>query len=91
MAGRELNPRHADFQSVFGDSRGLSINHLQRLADPVPGTPRHNPGKLNLSWSQIWHSTLDQWSFTIKGPGGQVKVLHPWPGQNPPPLRRGDG
>jgi hypothetical protein len=24
-------------------------------------------------------------------PGGQVKVLHPWPGQNPPPLRRGDG
>jgi hypothetical protein len=24
-------------------------------------------------------------------PGGQVKLLHPWPGQNPPPLRRGDG
>ena len=22
-------------------------------------------------------------------PGGQVKVLHPWPGQTPPPLRRG--
>jgi hypothetical protein len=25
------------------------------------------------------------------GPGGQIKLLHPWPGQNPPPLRRGDG
>jgi len=23
-------------------------------------------------------------------PGGQVKLLHSWPGQNPPPLRRGD-
>jgi hypothetical protein len=24
-------------------------------------------------------------------PGGQVKLLHPWPGQNPPPMRRGKG
>jgi hypothetical protein len=24
-------------------------------------------------------------------PGGQVKLLHPWPGQNPPPVRRGEG
>jgi hypothetical protein len=29
--------------------------------------------------------------FGTYPPGGQVKVLHPWPGQNPPPLRRGDG
>jgi hypothetical protein len=32
--GRELNPRHADFQSFFGGLRGLTINHLQRLTDP---------------------------------------------------------
>jgi hypothetical protein len=50
-----MNPRHADFQSAFGGSRGLSINHLQRLADPFPGTPRHNPGTLNLSRSRSWH------------------------------------
>src|SRR5450631_3331592 len=55
--GRELNPRHADFQSLFGVSRGLSINHLQRLADPFPGTPRHNPGTLNLSRSHSWQET----------------------------------
>ena len=35
--------RHADFQ-FFGGLRGLSINHLQRLPTPFPGTPRHNPG-----------------------------------------------
>ena len=23
--------------------------------DPFPGTPRHNPGTLNLSWSHSWH------------------------------------
>jgi hypothetical protein len=26
---------------------------LQRLADPFPGTPRHNPGTPNLSWSRF--------------------------------------
>src|SRR5713226_4693805 len=56
--GRELNPRHADFQSIFGDLRGLSINHLQRLADPFPGSPRHNPGTLNLSWSRFRHEAI---------------------------------
>src|SRR5579862_6307266 len=59
VAGRELNPRHADFQSFFGDSRGLSINHLHRLANPFPGTPRHNPGTLNLSWSHSWHEAKE--------------------------------
>jgi hypothetical protein len=24
-------------------------------------------------------------------PGGHLKLLHPWPGQYPPPLQRGDG
>jgi hypothetical protein len=37
---------------------------LQRLADPFPGTPRHNPGTLNLSWSQMWHSTFELRCFT---------------------------
>jgi len=54
--GRELNPRHADFQSFFVGLRGLSINHLQRLSPLFPGTSRHNPGTVNLSWSQSWHS-----------------------------------
>jgi acetyl esterase/lipase len=58
--GRELNPRHADFQPAAGCSRGLLINHLQRLADPFPGIPRHNPGTLNLSWSRSWHETKRQ-------------------------------
>jgi hypothetical protein len=34
----------------------LQINHLQRLAEPFPGTPRHNPGTLNLSWSDLRHA-----------------------------------
>src|SRR6266404_6090563 len=38
--GRELNPRHADFQPAAGCSRCLLVNHLQRLADAFPGTPR---------------------------------------------------
>jgi len=29
---------------------------LQRLADPIPGTPRHNPGTPNLGWSRTRHS-----------------------------------
>jgi hypothetical protein len=53
VAGRELNPRHADFQSFFGGLRGLLINHLQRSPTPFPGTPRHNPGTPNLSWSRL--------------------------------------
>jgi hypothetical protein len=53
--GSELNPLRADFQSFFGGFRGLLINHLQRLADPFPGTPRHNPGTPNLSWSRLRH------------------------------------
>src|SRR5271157_5113557 len=53
-----MNPRHADFQPAAGGSRGLSINHLQRLPPLFPGTPRHNPGTLNLSWSHSWYSFL---------------------------------
>jgi hypothetical protein len=46
MVAREGIPRHADFQSFFGFLR--SIKHLQRLAGPFPGSPRHDPGTLNL-------------------------------------------
>ncbi len=55
VAGRELNPRHADFRCLSRGLRHLSINHLQRLADPFPSTPRHNPGTPNLNWSHCWH------------------------------------
>jgi hypothetical protein len=50
IGGRDgIEHRHADFQPAAGCSRGLSTNHLQRLADPFPDIPRHNPGTLNLS------------------------------------------
>ena len=40
-----MNPRHADFQAFREGSKGLYINHLQRLADPPP---RHTT-------AQSWH------------------------------------
>jgi mRNA interferase YafQ len=27
----------------------------------------------------------------LAAPGGRAKLLHPWPGRTPPPLRRGEG
>jgi hypothetical protein len=56
--GVELNHRHADFQSAVWGSRGLSINHLQRLPAPTPGTPRHNHGTPNLSSTHSRHTGL---------------------------------
>jgi hypothetical protein len=57
MVAREvIERRHADFQAFRGDPRGLQINHLQRLADPFPGTPRHNPGTLSLRWAHSRHT-----------------------------------
>ena len=53
--GAESNHRHADFQSFFGDSRGLSINHLQRLPALFPASPRHNHGTPSLSSAHSWH------------------------------------
>jgi hypothetical protein len=47
--------RHADFQSSDGGSRGLLVNHLQRLRPLSPGPPWHNPGTPNLSWSHSRH------------------------------------
>jgi hypothetical protein len=32
--------------------------------DPFPGTPRHNPGTLNLSWSHLRDSLL--WLIAIR-------------------------
>jgi hypothetical protein len=64
VAGRELNPRHAHFQPLTGCFRGLSINHLQRLADPLP---RHTK-------AQSWHTQselvrfLAQETLTLRDP-----------------------
>src|SRR6185312_4091666 len=55
--GAESNHRHADFQPGLGGSRGLSINHLQRLPAPSPGPPRHNYGTSNLSSTHSWRIT----------------------------------
>jgi hypothetical protein len=51
----EESTRHADFQSVVADSRGLIINHLQHLPAPTPASPRHNHGTPNLSSTHSWH------------------------------------
>ena len=54
----QSNHRHADFQSGEGDSRGLLINHLQRLPAPSPASPRHNYGTPNVSSTHSWHSRV---------------------------------
>ena len=54
--GAESNYRHADFQSALAGSRGLTINHLQSLSAPTPGTPRHTYGTPNLSSARPRHS-----------------------------------
>src|ERR1700693_5597879 len=62
VAREEIEPPtrgFSAFQLAAGLSRGLIINHLQRLADPFPGTPRHTPGTVNLSWSHMRHSIFD--------------------------------
>jgi hypothetical protein len=51
----ESNCQHADFQSVFVDPRGLSINYLQRLPRPSPGSPWQNHGTPSLSSAHSWH------------------------------------
>src|SRR5882762_11344675 len=56
FTGPLSNHRHADFQSVVAGSRGLIINHLQRLPAPTPASPRHNPSTPNLSSSRSWHT-----------------------------------
>src|ERR1700720_3321112 len=39
----------------FSGSRGLIINHLQRLPALSPATPRHIHGTPNLSSTHSWH------------------------------------
>jgi hypothetical protein len=56
VARAESNHRHADFQSGEGDSKGLLINHLQRLPAPSPGTPWHSYGIPSLRSSQSRHT-----------------------------------
>jgi hypothetical protein len=47
--GAESNHRHADFQPDVAGSRGLLINHLQRLPALSPATPRHIHGTPKLA------------------------------------------
>ncbi len=51
-------PGATDFQSGEGDSRGLIINHLQRLPALSPATPRHIHATPNLSSTHSWHITF---------------------------------
>ena len=63
--------------SVFNDRtrRGRPAPNVTRAApepDPFPGTSRHNPGTLNLSWSHTWHSFL----CTSDAPRSTLIVKH---------------
>ncbi len=50
-----IEPPTRGFSVAAGGSRGLSVNHLQRLPTPNPATPRHNPGTPNLSSTHSRH------------------------------------
>src|SRR3984893_3035455 len=53
-SGAESNHRHADFQTVVAGSRGLIINHLQRL-----------PALVNAAHTKAhsWHTQSDLGTF----------------------------
>jgi hypothetical protein len=81
---------------MFGDARGAKVRRFVTASTPV--RVWYNDMFYN------WDGTPCRWfegvpfceggghiRFGAVSPGGQVKLLHPWPGQNPPPLRRGDG
>ncbi len=76
-------PPTRGFSAADGRSRSLSINHLQRLPSPFPGSPRHNPGTPNLSWSRLRHkaSALAQrcepsW-LLVHRPAGSIPTRMP--------------
>ncbi len=48
---------------------------------------RRQDGAWNVFDKRYWpgDSFADHLTFILKHPGGHLKVLHPWPGQNPPP------
>jgi hypothetical protein len=55
----QSNHRHADFQSGEGDSRGLLINHLRRLAQL-----RHAQSELGTSLAHR-HLRLHRYDFAV--------------------------
>ena len=58
VARAESKPPTRGFSAGEGGSRGLLINHLQRLPAPSPGPPRHNHGTPNLSSAHSWHTGI---------------------------------
>jgi hypothetical protein len=56
VAGRELSPRHADFQA-FCSGLGIYKSTTYSACQPLRRhTTRHNPGTPNLSCSHSWHT-----------------------------------
>ena len=39
---------------------------------------------------KFWDVLRERFWILLQNPGGHPILLHPWPGQNPPPLRRRD-
>ena len=68
-----IEPPTRGFSVADGYSRGLLINHLQRLPPHVPGPPRHNPGTPNLSWSHSWYSL--SFESQVVGSEGEIEPL----------------
>jgi hypothetical protein len=53
-----IEPRTRGFSGVSRRFPEFINQSLAALSTPLPDTPRRNPGTLNLSWSQIRHSTF---------------------------------
>jgi hypothetical protein len=72
-----IEPPTRGFSAGEGDSRGLLINHLQRLPAPSPGTPRHNYGTPSLSSTQSWHIVANGLIATTL-PAFTGRVIYVW-------------
>jgi hypothetical protein len=59
MVAREgIEPPTRGFSAASRGFQGFINQHLQASCRPFPGSPRHTPGTVNLSWSHLRHSWL---------------------------------
>jgi hypothetical protein len=63
-----IEPPTRGFSGGFRGSGGLRISHLQRLPAPIPASPGHIPGTLNLSSTRSRHKGPRQGFFATTLP-----------------------